>query len=287
MGSQPALEALRASLAAPATIPLSDIADVPARQAMPARLEMLRQLGKVFVEDQAESPKEIEEAFKVRYQVYCLDRAFEKADHFSSGMERDHFDDLSLHCLLRHRASARPIGTVRLVVPPKTPTWFANLPLAEYAPQESMEAILRLPAGSTAEVSRFAVTRSAREIVRTAHDSLSRHLRDHSELDAALGEKLLPYISLLLIRGLVRMSMQHGITHWCLAAEPSLLRRLRNFGLHFENAGPLVEHRGLRQVCFAELQPLLERSEAERPEFWDVMTEGGLLQVAARARSVA
>jgi N-acyl amino acid synthase of PEP-CTERM/exosortase system len=72
-----------------------------------------------------------------------------------------------------------------------------------------------------------------------------------------------------------------------LAAEPSLLRRLRGFGLHFRDAGPLVEHRGLRQVCYAELEALLDRARAEHPEFWDVITVGGFLLSADLARAAA
>ncbi|HEY9550428.1 MAG TPA: hypothetical protein VIR45_13090, partial [Kiloniellaceae bacterium] len=77
------------------------------------------------------------------------------------------------------------------------------------------------------------------------------------------------------------------IAYWCLAAEPSLLRRLRAFGLHFHNAGPLVEHRGLRQVCYANLEGLLARAEAERPEFWDIITVGGFLLSDALVRNAA
>ena len=89
--------------------------------------------------------------------------------------------------------------------------------------------------------------------------------------------KLLPYMSLGLVRGLVRMSAMAGITHWCLAAEPSLLRRLRAFGLHFVDCGPLVDHRGLRQVCYAKLDGLLERAARDCPEMWDIMTQNGSL----------
>jgi N-acyl amino acid synthase of PEP-CTERM/exosortase system len=197
-------------------------------------------------------------------------------------MEQDHYDSNALHCLLRDRANAQAIGTVRLVQPVATPTWFAGLPLTEYAPQESMEDILQLPAGTTAEVSRFAITRAAREILRGPARRSSQPVDE-----ATLGEKLLPYMSLGLIRGLVRLSMQHGITHWCLAAEPSLLRRLRGFGLHFRDAGPLVEHRGLRQICYAELGALLDRARAEHPEFWDVITVGGFLLSADLPRAAA
>src|SRR3546814_18623440 len=94
-------------------------------------------------------------------------------------------------------------------------------------------------------------------------------------------------MALGLFRGIIRLSIRREVSHWCLAAEPSLLRRLRGLGLHFEPAGPLVEHRGLRQICYAEVTELLARVEAERPEIWDVMTLGGLLLSDEPARTVA
>src|SRR3546814_20988414 len=82
-------------------------------------------------------------------------------------------------------------------------------------------------------------------------------------------------MALGLFRGIIRLSIRREVSHWCLAAEPSLLRRLRGLGLHFAPAGPLVAHRGLRQICSAEVTELLARVAAARPEIRDVMTLGG------------
>lgn len=285
MGTQPSSEMLSPSLAT-ATPSMSLADDVSASPARMSRSQVLQHFDDVFSETPASEPQDIQAAFRLRYQVYCLDRQFEDATTFPQGIERDPYDDHSLHCLLKHRASESPIGTVRLVHPMATPTWFAQLPVAEYAPQESMEEILRLPAGSTAEVSRFAITRSAREILRGPERLLGRQMTGAAHL-SSISEKLLPYMSLGLIRGLVRLSMQHGISHWCLAAEPCLLRRLGAFGLHFRNSGPLVEHRGLRQVCYANLKELLAQAEAEKPEFWNIITDGGVLLSGDLSRNAA
>jgi N-acyl amino acid synthase of PEP-CTERM/exosortase system len=284
MGTLPSLETLRASLPSSARS-LSRPDDAASARIPSARLDLLRRFDQTFSETPATSNQDIRDAFRLRYQVYCLDRGFENADACPQGMEQDSHDDQALHCLLRERMTGHSIGTVRLIQPAATPTWFAGLPLADYAPQESMADIMRLPAGTTAEVSRFAITRSAREVLRAADEMRAGHDGDPAQSMPA--EKLLPYMSLGLIRGLVRLSTEHGISHWCLAAEPSLLRRLRSFGLHFTDAGPLVDHRGLRQVCYAELATLLARAEEEQPEFWRVITDGGQLASADLARNAA
>ena len=284
MGTQPALDTLVSGISASHTSACQRDSH-PAAQTAESRLELLSRFDEIFTEAPATAPAEIAEAYRLRYQVYCLDRGYESPESCLGGMEQDYYDDFALHALLRHRASAAVLGTVRLVLPLAGPAWFANLPLADYAPLEAIEAIKDLPRGTTAEVSRFAITRSAREILRGAGGASGRRASGNGE--AAIGDKLLPYMSLGLIRGLIRLSLENGVTHWCLAAEPSLLRRLRSYGLHFQNAGPLVDHRGLRQVCYAELEELLDQAALERPEFWDILTEGGALLRADRSRSAA
>lgn len=236
--------------------------------------DFLEYFDDVFLETSAKKRQELERAFRLRYQVYCLDRHFEEAAACPDGMERDRFDDYAYHSLLSCRAQREDLGTVRLVRPPAHPSWITKLPLAEYAGIENIGDLMHLPAGQTAEVSRFAIARTARRLL-TQRTHVSDSVPGEFAGNPAL--RLLPYMSLGLIRGLVRLSRDHGITHWCLAAEPSLLRRLRAFGLHFKTAGPLVEHRGLRQICYAELGNLLQRAKEEQPECWAIMTGRGTL----------
>lgn len=247
---------------------------------------MLRHFDAVFCENSVSTAADLEEAFRLRYLVYCLDRGFEDAAGRPNGMESDRYDDAALHCLLRDRAGKRALGTVRLVTSAASPVGVDGLPLAEYAAEETMEILRSLPRKSTAEVSRLAIARSAREILWQPHEMRAAELRPWS-VSSERSAKLLPYMSLGLLRGVVRLSVQQGVTHWCLAAEPSLLRRLRGFGVHFTNAGPLVEHRGLRQICYAEVDELLARMEAEHPEFWDIITVGGFLLSDALEKSAA
>jgi N-acyl amino acid synthase of PEP-CTERM/exosortase system len=275
MGTQPSPRLLASSFAT-SSASLGSASQAALPSPLQDRLDVLRHFDAVFSEAPVSTPTDIEEAFRLRYLVYCLDRGFEDAHACPDGQEKDPYDDSALHCLLRDRIGKHPLGTVRLVLADAQPGGTDDLPLAEYAPEEGLEALASLPAATTAEVSRFAIARSAREILRRSHEDLGARLDTIGQFPERAG-KLLPYMSLGLIRGLVRQSMQNGITHWCLAAEPSLLRRLRGFGLHFRNAGPLVDHRGLRQVCYAELKELLAVARTERPEFWDIITVGGFL----------
>lgn len=276
----------RAASQQPYQKPPGSADDGLASSAAKERANVLRHFDAAFIEAPAVSREDLKDAFRLRYLVYCLDRGFEDAGTCPSGLEYDEYDNRAEHCLLKERCGKRTLGTVRVVMTTGSLATADSLPLAEYASQESMDILRSLPGASTAEISRFAITRSARDILRQSAKGAEVHFDKPGETLRRF-EQLLPYMALGLFRGIIRLSMRRGMTHWCLAAEPSLLRRLRGLGLHFQPAGPLVEHRGLRQICYAEITELLARAEAEHPEVWDVMTLGGRLLSNELARTVA
>ena len=51
-----------------------------------------------------------EEVYRLRYEVYVREFAYEAEEHFAEFMERDDYDDHSVHCLLRHRATGGSSG---------------------------------------------------------------------------------------------------------------------------------------------------------------------------------
>jgi N-acyl amino acid synthase of PEP-CTERM/exosortase system len=80
--------------------------------------------------------------------------------------------------------------------------------------------------------------------------------------------QMVPYIRFGLIRGVVEVCREHGISHICAAMEPALIRILGRFGLHFEEIGRLVKFHGMRQPCVARIGDLVERNRAEGTLLW-------------------
>jgi N-acyl-L-homoserine lactone synthetase len=191
---------------------------------------------------------ELDEVFRLRYQVYCLERRFEQG---ANGREFDEYDAFSRHIVLRHRPSGQAIGTVRLIVP-RLGGSEAALPMEEVADLPRLRA---LPRASVAEVSRFA---------------LSKVLRAESASFGSL-------CRLGLVRGLVQVSAMFGVGYWCALMEPKLLRLLASTAIHFQPVGLMVEHHGLRQPSFTPLSDMLARVRAERPAIWDFLTDAGRL----------
>jgi N-acyl amino acid synthase of PEP-CTERM/exosortase system len=73
--------------------------------------------GRYFDIVPAATPDLLERAYRMRYQVYCVEHAFlDPADH-PGGLETDASDARAVHSLLVHRASGATCGAVRLILP--------------------------------------------------------------------------------------------------------------------------------------------------------------------------
>lgn len=57
-----------------------------------------------------------DEAFAVRWQVYCQELGYEPAENFPDRRERDADDDRSVQVVVTHRTSGQPVGCFRLML---------------------------------------------------------------------------------------------------------------------------------------------------------------------------
>ena len=65
----------------------------------------------------ARTPALKEEVYKLRFQVYCNETGFEDPAACPDGLEKDEFDEQSIHYLIRHRTTDRYAATTRLILP--------------------------------------------------------------------------------------------------------------------------------------------------------------------------
>ena len=112
-----------------------------------------------------------------------------------------------------------------------------------------------LPLDSTGEISRFAI---------------SKEFRDAGCASNAV-------LRLGLLRGVLQLSCDMGITHWCAVMEHTLLRLLRLSAVHFQPLGPAIDYYGPRQPCWAHIGAVFARVRRERPAVWDYCTVNGSL----------
>lgn len=219
----------------------------------------------------------IKQSYQLRYQVYCLENNFEPAAAFPNRMETDEYDPQSFHAVLVTKSSNAVLGTVRLIMPTAadSPGNALPLPLGNVCDPSAFEKTFRLtPYSQTAECSRFAISKHLRrDLIRNG-----AHYNDVASLvEACAFGNLSNFISLKLVQALIEMARAHDISHLCAVMTPSLLRMFRYLGIYFEKIGPTVEYHGRRQPCFFNIEKMLQGAWSDRPDVWEVLTDGGRL----------
>ncbi|MGH7714816.1 MAG: PEP-CTERM/exosortase system-associated acyltransferase [Vulcanimicrobiaceae bacterium] len=227
---------------------------------------------KVFISIPADTPELQDKAYRLRYQVYCVEREFEDPTQYPDGLERDAYDDHAVQALLLHRASRETVGTVRLVLHRRDVPTHA-LPFFAVCGDRLPPWVRLLPRETTAELSRFAISKAFRQ---RAEDGAYGKSHGIGELDFD-PRRVIPSLTLGLMTEALRLGTRHGVEHVCAIMEPSLLRLVARFGFHFEPVGRPVEYHGLRQPCYANVDALIAGVEAERPDVWEVLTDRGRL----------
>lgn len=219
----------------------------------------------------ANTPELRREAFRLRYQVYCIENPFEDPAQNPNEEESDDDDAHAAHALLIHRASGAVAGTVRLVLP-LPDALDDSFALQRVCHEPMLGNHRQFPVLRMGEVSRFSISKNFRK---RRGDGLYPNMHDPEPRNAAEERRVIPHMTLGLIESLVRMSIQHRITYWCAVMEPTLLRLLSRLGIYFDPIGPLVDYHGRRQPCYIKVSTLLARVARERPDVWEVLTDRG------------
>jgi N-acyl amino acid synthase of PEP-CTERM/exosortase system len=225
----------------------------------------------------ATTPELLRQVYGLRYQVYCLETGFEDPAASPDGLETDEYDNHSLHGLLLHRRSRMPAGTIRVVLP-ELGRHSGRLPIRKVCRDPRLRDPGFLPERSTAELSRFAISKAFRQRL---GDELYGSVHQDNKLRDS---RIIPHISLGLMAVALQMTQGHGIEYICAVMEPALLRLLGRLGIRFTPIGPLVDYHGKRQPCFAEIDTLLSTIERDRHDVWEVVTDRGLYWSERRPR---
>jgi N-acyl amino acid synthase of PEP-CTERM/exosortase system len=213
----------------------------------------------------ADTPELLDEAYALRYQVYCVEHAFEDPARQIGEREIDRYDKHSVHSVLIAKATGRVVGCVRLILPWRGAG--ASLPIRKLLSDSDRARLDAFGTDRTAEISRYAISKMYR---RRPGEGLYPDVGDDEPPPNEL-RRLAPHMSLGLLRGVARVAASHGIETVCAAMAPPLLRLLERFGLSFERLGPSIEYHGPRQPCVAECEQLLEGMAGRNPDYYRVV----------------
>ncbi|HYW75865.1 MAG TPA: PEP-CTERM/exosortase system-associated acyltransferase [Gammaproteobacteria bacterium] len=240
--------------------------------------------GHYFELLEADTPELRDEVFRLRYQVYCLETGFEDKEQFPDGRERDPFDSLARYALVRRRGSNVAVATVRLVgadlsredtVFPLEQPYPGLLAARGFGPD-------KLPRGTTAEISRFAISR---QFKRRVGEPGTLAGVSEANVDGGVDPRACPsdrraepFIIMGLFKAIFRLSIENGYTHWVAAMEPALLRLLSRFGIKFVRIGAPITFHGTRQPCMGCLGEMYDSVYRSRRDVWNFVTECGRLR---------
>lgn len=231
----------------------------------------------------AETPDLITQVFRLRYLVYCIEHPWLDPAGYPEGLERDQYDDRSLYAVLIHRRSGEALGSVRLVLP-EPRLGVDSLPIAGLSDPRARPLLRRLLPEHTAEISRYVVSKTFR-----------RRLGEECYADVGFNQaavveaerRLMPSITLGLLRGVYRLSLRHGMTHLCAVMEPALMRLVSRLGLEFNPIGTAVAFHGVRQPCYLQIDRQHDAVLRTNANFYDVITAGAQHGTWSRRRNEA
>jgi len=224
------------------------------------------------VDDRAEIAK----CYRLRYEVFCLERRLLPPEGYPDYLESDAYDSHSLH-FLASDLHGEPAGTARLVL-----NGPLGLPLVHHCAFEARYRFLASPdhplSARYAEISRLVLSRGFR---RRRDDTIYGGPPRTSPADGyarSFSTTPPPADIPEPISGIFRLiyqeSKRRGITHFVAAMERSLQVRLKRMGFPFTSIGSEVDYYGSVRPYVLEVATLDRNLAALKPATLDYMVSG-------------
>ncbi|MGH1404204.1 MAG: PEP-CTERM/exosortase system-associated acyltransferase [Alphaproteobacteria bacterium] len=203
-------------------------------------------------------PEDMEEVYKLRYQVYCIERNFENPEHYKTQQEIDPFDKRSAYILLQDQKSGEYIGTARLVLADQhnlhTPG-YKHFPIQTLTDQDFVdEASLDL--NKTAEISRIC---------------FSQYKAQNLGLNSDQKRLILPG----LLQGIYLLRDLHDIDNFTAILENRLIKRADQLGFAPNEVGDPVHHKGTRYPVYYDCYQTMSNIRQHNKTIWDIVTAKG------------
>lgn len=223
-----------------------------------------------------ESEEMKKEIYRLRYQVYVEECAFESPEDHPEGLETDAYESSSLH-LGAYDDTGKLAGACRIV-----------LPSAQGLPIEHATALYDEKGGppqeTTAEISRMVVSRAYRRRIEDGLYGLETYrqipLEQQFSLESITNQNInhlekrrRPVIILGLFCLIYRLSKEIGITHLYMITEKRLWYMLQRYHLPFFQVGSPVEYHGIRIPYLASIKEIEAQLQRKNPLFFRMLME--------------
>lgn len=208
------------------------------------------------------------EVFRLRYKVYCDEWGFERPEDHPEGIEKDPFDQYSVHFVAIRKEDQKLVGTTRIIVNSKL-----GFPIEEHCRID--EEILKADKTNWGEISRLAVSKEFRR--RAGDDLIYKHE------DQPHGNEVSPFqekrknenqIVIGLYQCIYRESLERGLTDLYAVMAKGLYLLLHRIGINFIQVGPGVEYHGIRTPYIGHIKEMLEEFSRNNRELYRCFTSG-------------
>jgi N-acyl amino acid synthase of PEP-CTERM/exosortase system len=224
----------------------------------------------------ANTEDKLQEVFRLRYQVYCLEArvpGFNPSD-YPAALESDLYDRHSVHCLLRHRPTNAVAGTTRLILTnPANPTFPLPIEMsaAEYLENSNIGSI---PRDAIGEISRFIL--ASRFRCRQGEQQWLDGVSD--TLPGAQAEsdpRRIAHPITGLMKAICSMSWDHQIQYLFMAMDDRLNRLLLRLGLRFQAVTQPIQHYGTVKAYLTFIPQAMAELYHRNRAFWTLLSDNG------------
>lgn len=208
----------------------------------------------------------MQEAYRLRFQVYCKECNFIKESDYPIGCETDDLDVHSVHFGAYDSAKCL-VGTVRLIQPS-----CVKFPIEEHCPRMTIDRNL-VPRASCAEVSRLTISKFYR---RRANDGMYYEPQIEDKTVEEKGAYFLRRVRPMafgLYREMYQESKRRHIRHWFALMEKPLWLLLNIHGFVFRPVGPEVDFYGIVTPYLADIEELERTVHDKFPQFYAYFVE--------------
>jgi N-acyl amino acid synthase of PEP-CTERM/exosortase system len=187
-----------------------------------------------------DAPLLLAQSYRLRYEVYCLERQFLPAERYPTGLESDEFDTHAIH-VGAFDAFGALAGTSRAVK-----VSASGLPLFDHCTPFPHETEFHRTNPRLLEVGRLVVGQGYRRRRHDVESGAGNASKPDRTTDSRQGERRCvgEDAFMTVLEALYQATGRIGATHWVTAMEEPLRRQLVEQGFPFRAFGPETEYYG-------------------------------------------
>ena len=217
-------------------------------------------------------PADLKRIFRLRYEVYAIEFGFENPADFPDKLEKDAYDDHSVHFVALNTDDA-VIGTVRMIL--HSPKGFPVEHAAEITGFHDKPAPEHLT-----EVSRLAVSKRLRRRPEDGMHGVESYIpqsqggaSDKKPDNPVVEKREKPVIVLGLYKAVYHKCKKLGITHMYMITEDKLFYALYKFGFIFSQVGDPVIYHGKRTPYATSWYEIEKHMHIHHKKMFDFLLE--------------